>query len=209
MDNDSAALNQVKERLRRHFYSNVYPVMENYEAFLDLNYIRAFQKIQLNGQKADAIFLHHSLYCLPMKKWLPLLTNIYNELLAPKGVIHSVVMSRFSDNPLTTSWLYNNYCRRYFNRVNTQSLLALQENITAESSLPGAELSSYTSEIKFWVSDFERFMQVVWMIMLYPAVNQYERPQMEEITRDVHAKFFQPQQPLLQSQDHLFIQKTA
>lgn len=209
LDNDAEVLTLLKERVKRQFYPNILPVLENYEAFLDLNYIRAFLKVQLNGQKADVIFLHHSLYYLPMEQWLPLFCNIYNELLAPNGIIHSVLMSRFSDNVHTTSWLCSHYCRRYFNRINNQSLLTLQDNLMVDNCLEGSELSSYTSEIKFWVNDFELFMQVIWMILLYPSVYFYEREQMEEITRDTHAKFFLPQRPLLQSQDHLFIQKSA
>lgn len=209
VDNDTEALTVLKERLARQFYTNICTVLENYEAFLDLNYLRAFRKIQLHGQKADAIFLHHALYFLPMEKWLPLITNIYNELLAPKGIIHCVLMSRFSDDPLTTSWLYNHYSRRYFSRINGQSLLTLQDGLMAEDRLKDAELSSYTSEVRFWVNDFEQFMQVIWMILLHSTVHRYDRTQMEEIIRDTHAKFFAPQQPLLQSQDHLFIQKLS
>lgn len=118
VDNDPEALANINERISRQFYRNIHPVLENYEAFMDINYTRAFLKMQLNGQKADAIFLHHSLYYIPMREWLTLITNIYNELLADDGIIHCVLMSRYSDDPHTTTWLYNNYTRRFFNHIN-------------------------------------------------------------------------------------------
>lgn len=209
IDKDPAVLDSINKRVNRQFYKNIYPVQENYEAFLDLNYTRAFLKMQLNGCKADAVFLHHSLYYLPMRRWRALITNIYNELLAEKGVIHCVLMSHYSDSPYTTTWLYNNYTRRFFNHINDQGLLAFQKELISEDCLAGAEISNVSSEIKFWVNDFEDFMKVMWMILLYPSVHQYSRKQMEIIIGDTYENFFLPQKPLMQSQDHLYIQKTA
>ena len=207
LDNDPDALANINERISRQFYHNIHTVLENYEAFLDVNYTRAFLKTQLNNQKADAIFLHHSLYYIPMRQWTALITNIYNELLAEKGIIHCVLMARYSDDPHTTTWLYNNYTRRFFNHINDQGLLAFKETLMEENCLKDAELSDHSSEVKFWVNNFECFMQVIWMILLYPQVHDYKKDQMEIIINDIYNNFFEPKQPLLQTQDHLYIQK--
>ena len=207
LDNDPAALANINERISRQFYHNIHTISEDYEAFLDVKITRNFLKMQLNNQKADAIFFHHSLYYLPMRQWTTLITNIYNELLANNGVIHCVLMSRYSDNQHTTTWLYNNYTRSFFNHTNEQSLLAFKEMLIQGNCLKNAELNNHTSEIKFWVNTFECFMQVIWMILLYPKVHLYNKGQMEIIIKDIYDNFFVPQQPLLQTQDHLYIQK--
>lgn len=207
LDSETDALSMLNERIGRQFYQNVHTRLENYEAFLDLEYTRLFLRTQFGNEKIDAIFLHHSLYYLPMTRWMNLIGNLYNELLADKGVIHCVLMARNSDNPLTSTWIYNNYALRFFSHVNDQGLLALRDQIEKDNSLTGAILSNYTSEIKFFVDDFDKFMQVIWMILLYPNVHDYTPKQREIITMDIYESFFKKKQPLLQSQDHLFIQK--
>ena len=68
-----------------------------------------------------------------------------------------------------------------------------------------ARIRSKTSYARFFVDDFEKFMAVVWMILLYPDVHQYTLKQRAEITEFVYRKFWKPKRPLVQPQDHLVI----
>ena len=52
---------------------------------------------------------------------------------------------------------------------------------------------------------FERFMSVVWMILLYPNVHEYTLEQREEITEFVYRTLWSRKKPLVQVQDHVVV----
>ena len=70
-----------------------------------------------------------------------------------------------------------------------------------------AQLVTRTSEVQFFVDDFEKYMAVVWMIMLYPGVHNYSLDQRREITAFVLENFWQAKKPLVQVQDYLAVYK--
>jgi hypothetical protein len=61
------------------------------------------------------------------------------------------------------------------------------------------------SRIRFSADTFEKFMAVVWMIMLYPSVHRFSDEQRQEVTEFMLDEFWAKQRPLWQLQDHLVI----
>ena len=55
------------------------------------------------------------------------------------------------------------------------------------------------------MDDFERFMAVVWMILLHPTVHQFSEEQQREVIEWVYGNLWSRGMPLVQIQDHAVI----
>jgi hypothetical protein len=140
-----------------------------------------------------------------MDSWLPLFSNLQKLLLARTGAIHAVLMSPDSRDQHTTSWLYNHFAGKYFGIRNDQSLPELKRKLENHPDFRNTRVFIRTSMIRFFVDDFEKFMKVIWMILLYPGVHNYSEHQKEEIVSFVYDNFFSKKQPLFQKQHHLVL----
>ncbi len=206
LDIEREALNVIHERVRRQKTGNVSLIQGDYKKiFLSEQRTMRFLTEKLGGKKVDLITLHHSLYYCEASLWQDLLRNLYTKILAPRGAIHCTLMASRSDNPYTTTWLYNHFAGKYFGHVNDQSLPVLKRELQANRLFHSAQLLCRTSKVRFFVDDFQKFMAVIWMILLYPNVHRYSREQRRAIAAAVAEKFFRKRRPLLQEQDHLII----
>ena len=151
------------------------------------------------------ITLHHSLYYCATDLWGAMFENLYKKILAPKGAIHAVLMASKSDDPMTTTWLYNHFAGKFFGVYNDQDLKALTRKLRGNPIFQKAQVVSCTDQVRFFTDDFEKFMTVIGMIMLYPEVHKYTLPPRREITEYVYENFWIKQKPLIQMQDHMVI----
>ncbi|MFA5160392.1 MAG: class I SAM-dependent methyltransferase [Candidatus Omnitrophota bacterium] len=206
LDIEKSALDIVRERVHRQYTDHVRAVVGDYrKLFLRQGNAEAFLKTELAGQRVDLITLHHSLYYLDETQWLSLFENLFGTLLAPKGAVHAVLMSSESENPCSTTWLYNHFAGKFFGHRNDQNLLRFKRKLHKNPSFRNTQVLSRTSLVKCFVNDFEKLMEVVWMILLYPNVHPYSLKQREEITEHIYKKFWKKKRPLLQQQDHLAV----
>ena len=155
--------------------------------------------------RMNLITLHHSLYYCKEEKWKTIFKNLFRKILAPQGAIHAVLMAAESKNSNTTTWLYNHFAGKYFDFRNNQNLVVFKRELEEDPIFKKSRISLKTNRVRFYVSDFEKFMAVIWMILLYPEVHNYSLRQREEITEFVYKKFWIKKQPLIQPQDHLAI----
>ncbi len=206
LDLEEAALDIVKERVKRQHTSHVTTIRADYNKIFPFpERTRDFLKNKLNGRKVNLITLHHSLYYCEEKVWHAMIRNLYGNILAGKGAMHMVLMASESGNDYTTTWLYNHFVGKYFGHHNGQSLLKLKKDLMKDPLFAKAQILSRTNTVRFFVNDFGKFMAVVWMILLYPFVHKYTPSQKEEITEFVYRKFWRKKRPLLQQQDHLAV----
>jgi hypothetical protein len=153
----------------------------------------------------NLITLHHSLYYCPETQWPALFRHLYRYVLAPRGVIHAVLMASRCANPGTTTWLYNHFAGRYCGHQNDQDLLRFRRRLIQDPLYRKARVLSHTSQVRFFVDDFADYMAVVWMLLLYPQVHRFTRPQRAAITEHVYRQFWRLRRPLLQIQHHLLV----
>ncbi|MGB2600732.1 MAG: class I SAM-dependent methyltransferase [Candidatus Omnitrophota bacterium] len=207
-DVEEEALDIVKERVSRQNTDHVTTICDDYnKAFSSLSRTDSFLKQKLGEKKVNLITLHHSLYYCEEEKWHTIIQNLYKKILAGKGAMHIVLMSADGRDKDTTTWLYDHFVGKYFGRHNDQNLLEFKEELQRNSVFKNAQILSRTNRVRFFVNDFEKFMAVVWMILLYPNVYKYTKPQKEEITEFVYEEFWKKKKPLIQSQDHLVLYK--
>src|SRR5581483_1122732 len=154
------------------------------------------------------VTLHHSLYYAPRATWSALVDALHREILGPSSAIHAVLMASASDERTTTTWLYDHFAGRFCGARNDQDLRAFGRDLARTRALPGARVQVRSSRVRF-VDDFERFMRVVWMILLYPNVHRYTAEQRAEIIEHVYEELWRPGIPLAQIQDHLVIFRGA
>lgn len=205
-DIDQKALDKVNERIRRQSTGHVTTIQGDYkQAFFDAGHTEAFFKGPLKRKKVDCITLHHSLYYCREKEWSRLFENIYRSLLARRGAIHAVLMAAESDNPMTTTWLYNHFAGKYFGVRNDQSLVTLKRQLERIPLFRNDQVILAPSKVEFFVDDFSTFMEVIWMILLYPDVHRYNDEEIEEIVTFVYEHFWSRREPLLQIQHHLVL----
>ncbi|MFA5164909.1 MAG: class I SAM-dependent methyltransferase [Candidatus Omnitrophota bacterium] len=208
LDIEKPALEIVDERIRRQSLDHVRTVCGDYTRIFRCGKNTAlFLDKVLGGRKVELITLHHSLYYCQEPGWDGLFDNLYRKILAPKGAMHAVMMASKSDDEYTTSWLYGHFAGKYFGCHNDQDLWHFKRELEKDPVFAGSEISIKRSRVSFFVDDFEEFMAVIWMIMLYPNVHRYTRAQKEEITEFVLRKFWIPKKPLVQEQDHLVVLK--
>jgi hypothetical protein len=212
VDIEEAALKLVEERIERQRTRQVRTILADYRELLrDEESVRVFRERHLGGQRLTLITLHHSLYYGPMNSWPGLLANLYQHLLAPasepgpSGAVHAVLMARHSTDPTSTTWLYNHFADRFFGCQNDQDLRACADELARKPSFAGAQILSKSSRVEFFVADFERFMAVVWMILLHPNVHRFSEEQQIEVIEFVYSTLWSHGLPLVQLQDHVVI----
>jgi len=206
LDIDPNALETVRDRVTRQNIGHVSMITADYNKQLhEEQHAKLFREQSLNNRPLDLITLHHSLYYCEMDQWVPLFRNIHKHLLARTGAIHAVLMAPTSRNPLTTTSLYNRFAGNYFGIRNDQSLPELKRRLERLPEFRNTQLHIRTSKVRFFVDDFVKLMQVVWMILLYPDVHNYSESQKEEIVSYVYDTFHAGRQPLYQEQHHLVL----
>ena len=206
LDIERAALDVVQERIVRQYTQHVETICGDYKKiFLNSRKTAQFLKNRLNRQKMNLITLHHSLYYCRESSWTILFRNLYEEILAPKGAIHVVLMAAEDNLRYTTSWLYNHFVGKFFGHRNKQNLPDLKNKLRDIRSFDKAQISTKRNRARFFVDDFEKFMAVIWMILLYPEVHQYNLRQREEIVEFIYDTFWKKKRPLMHLQDHLII----
>jgi hypothetical protein len=84
-------------------------------------------------------------------------------------------------------------------------LRATAESLREDARFAGAQVLAKSSQVEFFVDDFQRFMAVVWMILLHPNVHQYNEDQQREVIEFVYANLWSQGLPLVQLQDHVVI----
>jgi len=206
LDIEKSALEVVNERIKRQSLDHVGTIVGDYtKIFSDMKCAGLFYKKILGGRRVELIALYHSMYYCQEPGWDGLFGNLYRRILAPKGAIHAVMMASKSGDEYTTSWLYGHFAGKYFGCHNDQDLWHFKGELEADPVFRKSRISIKRSRVSFFVDDFEEFMAVIWMIMLYPNVHRYTRAQKEEITGFVLRKFWLPKKPLVQEQDHLVV----
>lgn len=206
MDVDQDALNIVKERVRRQRTTHVVTVKGDFKnSFGGVKKTEEFFKQKLVNEKVNLITFHHSLYYAPAVMWQIIFDNLWRKVMARQGAIHAVLMASKTKDQYSTTWLYNHFVGKYFGHKNDQDMLQFKKQLKKDPLYHDAQIVSRRNKAYFFVDDFERFMAVVWMIMLYPEVHKYSRKQLEEITELVYRKFWKPKRPLVQDQDHLIL----
>jgi hypothetical protein len=206
LDIDEKALDIVRERIDRQCASHVSVVYGNYkEIFLSQKNTQNFVKDILLGKKVELITLHHSLYYSRESEWEQIFENLYRYVLAPKGAMHTVLMSAKSNRRDTSTWLYNHFANKFCGCHNNQDLYVFCNQLKNNTYFRDAEILIKTDHVRFCVNDFSKLMAVVWMILLYPDVHKYTKKQREEITRFICKNFWKPSKPLIQAQDHMAI----
>lgn len=157
------------------------------------------------------VTLHHSLYYAPCAAWHGIVDRIDRHLLArgrgdgPHAALHAVLMASRSDDPRSTTWLYQRFAGRFFGMRNDQDLRAFARELARDPAYGDAQVHAKSTLVDFWCDDFARFMSVVWMILLYPNVHDYTPAQRIEITTHVYEKLWRRRRPMVQVQDHLVL----
>lgn len=206
LDIDQRSLDIVQERISRQSLDHVTTIQGDYnKILLKDNTTEAFLKKHLGGDKLDLITLHHSLYYCAEETWETIFANLYRKLLRKVSAIHSILMASESENEYTTTWLYNYFAGKFFGVKNNQSLLAFAKKLKKNSTFRNTQIYTKTHCVQFRPDNFEEFMAVVWMILLYPEKHDYSFRQRKEITEFVYKKFWITGKSLLQYQDHLVI----
>lgn len=208
LDINDCALNIVRERIKRQRTDHVITIKADYKKiFLNVKHQDDFSRHKLGNKKVHLVTLHHSLYYCLECDWFNIFDNLYSKFLAPKGAIHAVLMSSKSNGRTTTTWLYNHFVGKFFGAHNDQDLRIFKKKLQKYPAFKKAQVLLRTNRIYFDVSDFRKFMAVVWMILLYPNVYKYSLKQREEITEFIYKKFYKTRHPLVQEQDHLVVYK--
>jgi hypothetical protein len=209
-DIDPEALAALDEEIERLMLLGVYTVQGDYnEDFRDPDTAKGVLGSKLGGDPFDLITMHHSLYYSSTATWPDLIASLYGEVLAPGGAMHLALMSASSEEEGSTTWLYNRFTRKYFGNGTDQDLLRLGGQLRERPGFEKARISTSTHQVQFWIDDFEKFMAVIWMIMLYPHGHDYSLEQRREITAFVVEKFWRPKRRLVQVQDYLSIFKPS
>ncbi|MFA5090109.1 MAG: class I SAM-dependent methyltransferase [Candidatus Omnitrophota bacterium] len=207
-DIDKEALDNVRERIRRQHTGHVQTIRGDYTAvFLNHDKTQVFLKDRLESGKVNLATFHHSLYYCQKEAWAQIFERIYTQIIASVGAIHAVLMSSHSDDEGTTTWLYNYFAGKFCGCRNDQDLGRFKRELSRGRIYKDTRLFLRTNRIHFYVHDFTKFMAVIWMILLYPAVHRYTLKQREEITEFIYRRFWMKKKPLIQMQDHLVLYK--
>ncbi len=208
LDVDSVPLEILRKYAEQRSIKNVSTIQADYtKVLIKQTDAEQFFRNSLNGKKQDLITLHHSLYYCEEKVWADLFSSLYKKILARRGAIHAVMMSSKSQDHSSTTWLYNHFAGKFFDCHNEQDLKLFGTDLEKNKAFSRAKFIRKTHKVKFWIDDFEKFMSVVWMILLYPNVHKYTLEQKEEITGYIYHNFWTSKKPLVQMQDHLVVMK--
>ncbi|MBL7156521.1 MAG: class I SAM-dependent methyltransferase [Candidatus Omnitrophica bacterium] len=206
VDIEKKALDVVRERIQRQFVTHVKTIQADYGGlFLREKTTKEFFRKKLNGKKVELIIFHHSLYYAQEQQWNAILENLFKIILARKGAIHIVLMSSKSRNPYSTTWLYNHFAGKFFNHKNDQDILRFKKVLAKNQNFKKTQIISKTSNVKCLVKDFNKFMAVIWMVLLYPNVHRYNLAERKEIADFIYDRFYRKKRPLVQQQDHVVI----
>jgi hypothetical protein len=206
LDIEEAALDIVKERIKRQATTHVKTIRGDYnKILLQAKDVKRFSRTRLQNKKINLITLHHSLYYCREESWHTIFANLYRHILSRQGAMHTVLMTAKSNDPYTTTWIYNHFAGKFFGHHNNQDLKKFKKELKASSLYNKAQIDLRSSYVRFFVDDFEKFMSVIWMILLYPQVHSYSLKQREHITESIYKKFWIKKRPLLQAQDHLVV----
>lgn len=208
LDIDSVPLSIIMDRVQRQSIKHVATILADYNMVLiQPEKAERFLKDKLNGRKLDLITLHHSLYYCEESVWEEFFESLYRKVLARRGAIHAVMMASNSENRYSTTWLYNHFAGKFFNCRNDQDLRSFGRELEKNGVFSKAKFLRQTHRVNFHIDDFEKFMAVIWMILLYPNVHKYTLEQKEEITDYIYDEFWIKKKPLIQMQDHLVIER--
>lgn len=206
LDIDTVPLEILNDRIKRQWIDNVTTVQGDYCGMLvkpeDAEHTL---RMRLGDERFDLITLHHSLYYCSESQWQSLFVNLFRNILCRRGAIHAVMMASGCDDRQSTTWLYNHFAGKFFDCRNDQDLRTFGKDLSKKRTFSGSEFQQHAHRVNFFVDDFEKFMTVVWMILLYPNVHRYTLEQREEITEYIYSEFWLDRKPLLQVQDHLII----
>jgi hypothetical protein len=214
VDIERQAIDIIHERNKRQCISHVHPVQGDYlSLFGSEDAATRFTRDVLNGQRADLITLHHSMYYAPRAAWTDLIWSLYSRVLAheeketdePGGAIHAVLSSSHADDPRSANWFYNHFAGKYFGVRNTQDLPEFAGELRKDPRFSDALIQTRTSHSRFWCEDFGELMHGVWMILLHPNVHRFDEGQQREVIEYVYENVYTARQPLMQRQDHLYI----
>ncbi len=206
LDLNKDALDIVQERIHRQCTNHVATIHDDYNRiFLNTENTTAFLKNKLGGKKVELVTLHHSLYYSQESNWMRIFENLYRSILAPKAAVHCVLMASRSNDPSTTTWLYNHFAGKYFACHNNQDLRSFREILKSNPLFKKSQIFISTHHVRFFINDFVKFMAVIWMILLYPDVHKYSIEQRREITEFIYKRFWLKKKPLIQAQNHLVI----
>jgi hypothetical protein len=206
LDIEKQALETIRERITRQHTSNVVTLGGDFNrTFSGEKSIEQFREKRLSGKRMELVTLQHSLYYRKFSRWQDLVEKLYRMILAPQGALYMVLMSSKSEDPDTTTWLYNHFAGRFAGHRNDQCLRAFRDQLVQSQTFRDAEILMKTSYVKFFVEDFKKLMAVVWMILLHPHVHVYTPEQCHEITEYIYEYFYKKRKPLIQSQEHLVI----
>ena len=204
LDLDREALRLVRERIRRQTTRHVFAHCVNFRRLLlKGEATAAFAHRVLGRRRVHLVTLHHSLYYCPESEWEILFRNLHRHLLARRSAVHAVLMASRSNDPHTTTWLYNHFAGQFCGHVNDQDLRRFGRRLKSDPAFADVRVCERTDRVEFWVDDFAAFMAVVWMILLHPHVHRYTPPQQRAIVEHVYHTFWRRRQPLVQSQHHL------
>jgi hypothetical protein len=218
VDVEREAIDIIRERNRRQSIGHVHPIQGDYlSLFGNEGSATRFTRDVLSGQRADLIILHHSMYYAPRSAWTDLIWSLYSQVLnradkADKeadetgGAIHAVLSSSRADDPKSANWFYNHFAGRYFGVRNTQDLPEFAGELRKDPRFSDALIQTRTSQCRFWCDDFGEFMHGVWMILLHPNVHRFDEVQQREVIEYVYENVYMTRHPLVQQQDHLYIQ---
>jgi len=206
LDIDPHPLSIIKTNIKNLSINHVQTVEADYTTtLLHAPDAKKFKKDVLKDHELDLIVLHHSLYYCSASVWEELFNTLSTILLSERGAIHAVMMSSRCKENDSTTWLYNHFAGKYFGVHNDQDLKAFGEKLRNHNNFRNANIHQETHKVKFFINDFEKYMAVIWMILLYPNVHNYFVEQKKEITEYIYENFFKYQKSLIQEQDHLVI----
>ena len=218
MDIEEAALDVVAERIERQSTDHVKLIRGDFTRLLaDEAAARRFRAQRLDGRRMNLVTLHHSLYYAERSTWPAIFRALIRQILAapgrgargPASGLHAVLMSNRATAGNTTTWLYEHFAGRFCGARNDQDLLGFAAEIAREPVLRPLRIRTRTTRVEFFVEDFEQFMGVVWMILLYPNVHAFTREQLAEIIDHVYDRLWRRGIPLVQEQDHLLAYRGA
>lgn len=206
LDIDPHPLSIIKTRIKDLSIDHVQTIEADYnKTLLHEENAREFKAQVLGEKRLDLIVLHHSLYYCNASVWEEFFNTLSSVLLSKEGGIHAVMMSSRCDLKDSTTWLYNHFAGKYFGVHNDQDLKTFGEKLHNDPHFRKSHIHQETHKVKFFINDFEKFMAVIWMILLYPNVHDYSPDQKREISEYIYDSIFKPQKPLIQEQDHLII----
>ena len=201
-DKDPDALNVVGTDVERHMLNDVHLVAGDYlEDFRNNTSAQSTLRTKLGCVPFDLITLHHALYYGEPQLWPRFMVLLKSYVLSTPGAIHLAMMSSSTDQPYTTTWLYNRFAMKFIGVSNFQDLLLLPNQVNGITD--DLHFSTQSSATQFRPREFKEMMAVVWMIMLYPHVHNFDPDQRTEITEFVLEEFWLPGRDLVQIQDYV------